>query len=177
MSFALSLTGNRAEAEDACQDMILQMLRHLDRFDENSDLKCWAFTILYRKCLDQLRKRRRFLNFFRSASEVRQSGVEDSPVNRLEEAISENFLSRLSATERTCLFLWAREGYSSEEIAGILGCSPGTVRVHLFQARRKLKEMLGRGNEKRDDEKKGLVAFSSGVSGGWSRWFPSDTGF
>ncbi|MDI6849394.1 MAG: sigma factor-like helix-turn-helix DNA-binding protein [Candidatus Saccharicenans sp.] len=68
--------------------------------------------------------------------------------------------------ERTCLFLWAREGYSSEEIAGIIGCSPGTVRVHLFQARKKLKRLMEGGNEKRVNEKKELVAFSPGCSGG-----------
>ncbi len=43
MSFALGLTGNRAEAEDACQEMVLQMLRHLDRIEENSNLKSWVF--------------------------------------------------------------------------------------------------------------------------------------
>ncbi|MDI6844934.1 MAG: sigma factor [Candidatus Saccharicenans sp.] len=63
MSFARSLARNRAEAEDTCQDMILQMLRHLDRIEEISNLESLAFTILYWKCLDQLRRRRRFLNF------------------------------------------------------------------------------------------------------------------
>lgn len=154
MSFALSLVGNRPEAEDACQDMVVQMLKHWDKVDADRNLKSWAFTILYRKCLDQLKKRRRFLNFFNRAaadySELRPNPSE----NRWTESISEALLSRLRPTERTCLFLWAREGYSSEEIAGIIGCSPGTVRVHLFQARKKLKKMMEGGNEKRADGKK-----------------------
>jgi len=45
--------------------------------------------------------------------------------------------------------LWAKEGFSAREIAGVLGLSPGTVRVHLYQARRKLKQLLERGNEKK----------------------------
>ncbi|MDH7492721.1 MAG: sigma-70 family RNA polymerase sigma factor [Candidatus Saccharicenans sp.] len=149
MSFALSLVGNRAEAEDACQDMVVQMLKHWDRVDLNRNLKSWAFTILYRKCLDQLKKRRRFLNFFHRAAADYTAALEDRLENRLEESISEALLSQLRPAERTCLFLWAREGYSSEEIAGIMGCSPGTVRVHLFQARRKLKKLMERGNEKK----------------------------
>ncbi|MBC7349916.1 MAG: sigma-70 family RNA polymerase sigma factor [Candidatus Aminicenantes bacterium] len=149
MSFALSLVGNRAEAEDACQDMVVQMLKHWDRVDVNKNLKSWAFTILYRKCLDQLKKRRRFHNFFHRAKADYSTALEDQPENRLEESISEAVLSQLRPAERTCLFLWAREGYSSEEIAGIMGCSPGTVRVHLFQARRKLKKLMERGNEKK----------------------------
>lgn len=149
MSFALSLVGNRAEAEDACQDMVVQMLKHWDEIDCNRNLKSWAFTILYRKCLDQLKKRRRFLNFLNQAGADYSAALEDRSDSRLEESISQVLLSQLRPVERTCLFLWAREGYSSEEIAGILGCSPGTVRVHLFQARKKLKKMMERGNEKK----------------------------
>ncbi|MDI6697525.1 MAG: RNA polymerase sigma factor [Candidatus Saccharicenans sp.] len=166
ISFALSLVGNRSEAEDACQDMVVQMLKRWDKVDADRNLKSWTFTILYRKCLDQINKHRRFLHFFNRAavdySELHQNPSED----RWPESISEDLLDRLRLNERTCLFLWAREGYSSEEIAGIIGCSPGTVRVHLFQARKKLKRLMEGGNEKRVNEKKELVAFSPGCSGG-----------
>jgi len=78
MSFALSLVGSRAEAEDACQDMVVQMLKHWDKVDTDRNLKSWAFTILYRKCLDQLKKRRRFLNFFSRAA-ANYSAVGEDP--------------------------------------------------------------------------------------------------
>ncbi|MBC7364616.1 MAG: sigma-70 family RNA polymerase sigma factor [Candidatus Aminicenantes bacterium] len=32
------------------------MLRHWDQFDGNKNLKNWAFTILYRKCMEQLKR-------------------------------------------------------------------------------------------------------------------------
>lgn len=149
MSFAMSLLGSRAEAEDACQDMVVQMLRHWETVDKDKNLKSWAFTILYRKCLDQLKKRRRFLNFFKRAAAGYSAVGQNPSENRLQEAVSEELLSQLRPAERTCLFLWAREGYSSEEIAGIMGCAPGTVRVHLFKARKKLKRLMERGNEKK----------------------------
>ncbi|MDY0231860.1 MAG: sigma factor, partial [Candidatus Saccharicenans sp.] len=47
MSFALSLLGNKAEAEDACQEMVVQMLKHWESFEGDRNLKSWAFTILY----------------------------------------------------------------------------------------------------------------------------------
>jgi len=149
MSFALSLVGSRAEAEDACQDMVVQMLRHWDRVDKNQNLKSWAFTILYWQCLDRLKKRRRFMNFFNRAAADYSAVCPDPAENRLGEAIGEELLNRLRPAERTCLFLWGKEGYSSEEIAGIMGCSPGTVRVHLFQARKKLKRLMEREHEKK----------------------------
>ncbi|MDI6849393.1 MAG: sigma-70 family RNA polymerase sigma factor [Candidatus Saccharicenans sp.] len=68
MSFALSLVGNRSEVEDACQDMVVQMLKRWDKVDADRNLKSWTFTILYRKCLDQINKHRRFLHFFNRAA-------------------------------------------------------------------------------------------------------------
>jgi len=152
MSFALSLVKNRPDAEDACQEMLMQMIRHWDDFDGNKNLKSWAFTILYRKCLDQLKKKKRFLNFFRqAASESEYSAREETEQESLiQTALSESILNRLKPKERACLLLWAKEGYKAEEIAGILGCAPGTVRVHLFQARKKIKELLEKGNERKD---------------------------
>lgn len=149
MSFALSLLKNRADAEDACQEMTLQMLRHWEQFDGNKSLKSWAYTILYRKCLDLLKKRRRFLSFFRKATSQMITEENEQPDNSWPACVSEKVFLQLSARERACLMLWAKEGFSAREIAGVLGLSPGTVRVHLYQARRKLKQLLERGNEQK----------------------------
>ncbi|MGB9764735.1 MAG: RNA polymerase sigma factor [Candidatus Saccharicenans sp.] len=149
MYFALSLVKNRPDAEDACQEMLVQMIRHSENFDGNRDIKNWAFTILYRKCLDQLKKRRRFLNFFERAAEACPARKEDGPENSIQMRLPESVLNRLKPKEKACLLLWAKEGYNTEEIAHIVGYAPGTVRVHLFQARKKLKKLMERGNEKK----------------------------
>lgn len=149
MSFALSLLGNKAEAEDACQEMVVQMLKHWESFEGDRNLKSWAFTILYRKCLDQLKKRKRFLNFFNRAAVNYKTSLDDPAEDQLQKLIGGELIKTLRPSERTCLILWAREGYSAEEIASIVGCAPGTVRVHLYQARKKLKKLMGRENEKK----------------------------
>ena len=85
MSFALSLLNNWADAEDACQETIVQLLKHWDNFDRNKNLKGWALTILYHKCLDQLKKRRRFGQFFKRAAEAYRPTEEepsDEYINR-----------------------------------------------------------------------------------------------
>jgi len=150
MSFAMSMLGNRAEAEDACQDMVAQMLKHWEAVDDDQNLKSWAFTILYRKCLDQLKKRRRFLGFFRTASEFYQEAEREQNKKTLKEYGLDSLLGRLKPREKSCLLLWAQEGYNTEEIARIMNCAPGTVRVHLFQARKKLKKMVEKSDEKKD---------------------------
>ena len=48
----------------------------------------------------------------------------------------------LPANQRAAVHLFYYEGYSSEEIAAILGQRPGTVRSHLSRARESLRNYL-----------------------------------
>ncbi|MDD8021158.1 MAG: RNA polymerase sigma factor [Acidobacteriota bacterium] len=147
MSFALSLLKNWPDAEDACQETIVQLLKHWDDFDCNKNLRNWALTILYHKCLDQLKKRRRFGQFFKRAAAAYRPAEEGPSEEYLNWSWRESIMNQLKPKERACLLLWGKEGYRAEEIAGILGCATGTVRVHLFQARKKLKKLVEKGNE------------------------------
>jgi RNA polymerase sigma-70 factor (ECF subfamily) len=147
MSFALGLLKNWPDAEDACQETVVQLLRHWDGFDRNKNLKSWALTILYHKCLDQLKKRQRFRQFFKKALVVHQLADDELSEKYVNQSWQESIFNHLKPKERACLLLWGKEGYRAEEIAGILGCATGTVRVHLFQARKKLKKLMEKGNE------------------------------
>ena len=55
-------------------------------------------------------------------------------------------VARLPEKLRTVVHLHYAEGYSTEEIAALLGVPPATVRTRLRRARLKLKDLLG-GNE------------------------------
>jgi RNA polymerase sigma-70 factor (ECF subfamily) len=71
-----------------------------------------------------------------------QTSLNPEPLPR----ISSRLLQRLNPKERLSVCLWANEGYTSDEIASVLRCSPSTARVHLFKARRKIKALLEDGN-------------------------------
>ncbi len=141
-AMAVNVLGNRQDAEDVCQEAFVQAYRRLDRFDRSLSLRTWLFTILYRRCLDALRKKRRFQSFFArvsAASRLSVGGGSNVPENR---EISKVLLEALTVKERMALVLWANEGLNSCEIAGILGCSASTARVHLFNGRKKIKVLL-----------------------------------
>jgi RNA polymerase sigma-70 factor, ECF subfamily len=154
MALALNVLGNREDAEDACQDTFVSAYHSLETNPLPSNLKSWILTILYRRCLDILRRRNRS---FRLAQKVRteiprqglKPGNSQTDPHRLPEklALSQSMLQGLTEKERLVLSLWANEDYSFREIAGVLGCSPGTVRVHLFRARRKIKATVEEGHE------------------------------
>jgi len=147
MAMALNILRNREDAEDACQEAFVQVYRNLENFDFNKSFKNWFFTILYHRCLDQLKKRRRFSEFFKKMKNNSPESSGNSPLNQFEgRSLSQNLLKQLSPKERTVLYLWANEGYTSEEISEILGCASSTARVYLLHARRKIKALLEKKN-------------------------------
>lgn len=143
MALAWNYMGNREDAEDACQDAFLKAYFNLNTYDFNKSFKDWFYTILCNRCKDKLRQRRRFQTFVTS----KRGEVLDQMSNSLGKSdsslkIPESIMETLRPKERISLYLWAHDGYTSEEIAGLLRCSPSTVRVHLYKARKKLKSIL-----------------------------------
>jgi RNA polymerase sigma-70 factor, ECF subfamily len=147
MALAMNILGNRDDAEDACQELFIQVYRNLRSYDKERSFKNWVYTILYRRCLDHLKRRRR------SAELVKKMGREavlvtpgnpgsPDPPRHLPSELLEN----LKAKERTALCLWANEGYTAREIGEVLRCSASTARVYLFQARKKIKRVLEQGD-------------------------------
>ena len=143
MAMAVNILGNRADAGDASQDTFIQVYRHLDHFDSRRSFKTWFTAILYRRCFDQLRRRRRSLALLRKVESdpvvLPTAAPASSPANQ---SLPSGLLDRLNAKERTALCLWANDGYTAGEISEVLRCTPGTARVYLFQARKKIKKLL-----------------------------------
>jgi RNA polymerase sigma-70 factor (ECF subfamily) len=145
LALALNILGNRQDAEDVCQEAFVQAYKNLARFDGRAHFRTWLLTIVYRRSLDQLKRKKRF----RIAAE--RAGREISPASRAGGdppagvggfLLPDECLRRLSPKERTVLCLWTDEDLSAVEIAAVLGCAASTARVTLFNARRKLKSSL-----------------------------------
>ncbi len=143
MAIAMNILGNREDAEDVCQETFLQVFQCLGQFDQKRSFKNWLLTILYRRCLDQTKKAKRFRRFFERFK--REAAVSPSaPILpfSVRQSYPSNALASLSPKEKLAVTLWANEGYSAEEISSILGCRPSTARVYLFNARKKIKALL-----------------------------------
>jgi RNA polymerase sigma-70 factor (ECF subfamily) len=153
MALALNILGNREDAEDACQEMFVSAFHELDSLPFPAGVKKWLFTILYRKCLDSLRRRRRSVRLAgRIITEdpdrlFHCDDAEGNPDRSRPRFLSKDLLAVLSDKEKAALSLWANEDYSPDEIAQVMGCSASTIRVHLFRARRKIKDKLEKGHD------------------------------
>ena len=68
--FAYSLTANREDANDLLQETYLKALTYKDKFEDNTNLKAWTFTIM----------KNTFINNYRKA--VKQNTTFDSSENQ-----------------------------------------------------------------------------------------------
>jgi RNA polymerase sigma-70 factor, ECF subfamily len=142
MAVALTVLGNRQDAEDLCQETFIQAFRHLARFDPERSLKTWLYTILYRRSLNMVKTRKRFSALLiRMKAEPQDRMPARNPGPPEPVRLPSGFYKTLSPKERTILSLWVNEGYRAVEIAAILGCSPSTARFHLFNVRKKIRSL------------------------------------
>jgi len=143
MAMAINISGNFQDAEDVCQEAFIRAYNNLNKFDHTKNFKDWFYTIVYNQSIDVLRKRRRLAKFFQmKKGDLLQSRRNNEPTPEEIRPLSEKLLKKLSPKERTTVFLWASESYSSEEIASVIKCSASTARVHLYKARKKIKRLI-----------------------------------
>lgn len=147
LAIAMNILGNREDAEDACQDAFIQVYWNLGKFDFQKSFPNWLYSILYKRCLDRIRKRKRFFQFYQKIKTEPSQSFSIPPADpKLGLLKKKEFLQTLNPKERLSLVLWANDGYTSAEIAAVLKCSPSTARVHLFKARKKAKTFLEKKN-------------------------------
>ncbi|GIO11768.1 RNA polymerase sigma factor SigK [Cohnella xylanilytica] len=85
LPMARHLLGDRMEAEDACHDVLLEVIRHPERYDpERGTVEAWLAVQLRSRCLDRLRKRSKIV-LKEEAEPIAGFGRE--PLSRPEETV------------------------------------------------------------------------------------------
>jgi RNA polymerase sigma-70 factor (ECF subfamily) len=140
---ARAVLGNLEDADDAAQDGFLSALRHLGRYDPNRPFGPWLLRIVANAATDRLRRRR-----VRSAEAIpptlaaRDAGPDREADKSALYAALRQGLATLPERQRVAVVLFDVEGYTHAEIAEVLGIPVGTVRSHVFHARRALRSAL-----------------------------------
>ena len=142
--FAHSLTMNRDDAKDLVQDTFLKAFTYMGQFEDNTNLKAWAFTIM----------RNTFINNYRR--KVKQNTTFDGSENQFllnsrpdnmtpESSFSHSEISRkidLLEPEFRIPFQMHTSGYKYKEIADRLNLKIGTVKSRIYFSRQKLMAAL-----------------------------------
>ena len=143
-SIALYASNDATLASDITQQVFLRLFTRMDQFRQESEFATWLYRIVVNACIDEQRKRRRFVPVSH-AVEVKEMTTDDSQEKDLARGeISDAVriaISELKPKLRMPILLKYAEGLSYEEIADALGCTKGTVasrlnRGHKILARR-----------------------------------------
>jgi RNA polymerase sigma-70 factor (ECF subfamily) len=137
--FALSLTGNRADADDLVQDTVERALRHLRQWQPGTRLDSWMFRITQNLFIDERRSAKRKRN---ALAEVAQSastadGARDAEA-RLNWKATCAALLTLPEEQRSAVALVLIDGMSYRDAADILGVPIGTLTSRLARGREAL---------------------------------------
>lgn len=142
IALAWNILGDPDDARDIAQESFLQAYTHLERFDINRSFKTWLFSIAVKRSIDRTRKKKSFLKYFNLQTKEMNPGVEERGKSIEDSELFYPLLKKLNQKERTAISLKVNEGYSAREIGEVIKCSENTARVHLFNARKKLKELI-----------------------------------
>ena len=149
--FAMTLTRNPAEAQDLVQETYLRAVRAFGQLMPDSNLKSWLFAIMRNVWLNQLRHSRSGPRFVEldpdeEAGHEWFSSVAGDPhvafISKLKREDVRAAIDALPHRYREVVVLRDLEGFSYQQIAGILGCPAGTVMSRLGRARERLRLLL-----------------------------------
>ena len=139
---AARVMGDRAEAEDALQEALLDAWRRIDRFRGDSAFSTWMYRVVTNRCIAMLRKRRPVpvdaVDVHIPAPDSPERAAEaDASMAALGDA-----LRGLTDDLRICWVLRELEGLGYTEIAEITGASEDAVRGRIHRARTRLAEVM-----------------------------------
>lgn len=133
---AYSWTKNSDDANDVTQDVLLQLYRETKEFESEAHRKKWLIRVTINQCKMFFRSPwRRFENINDYAETL---GFEEKSHLDLFHAVM-----KLDKKYRVPLMLFYFEGYSTSDIASMMGMPEKTVSTRLSRARIKLRGYLG----------------------------------
>ncbi|MBD3161788.1 MAG: sigma-70 family RNA polymerase sigma factor [Candidatus Latescibacteria bacterium] len=141
---AFAILGRQADAEDACQDAWVRALEKLETCRKPERFVFWFLQIVRNRARNMLDARR-----VRSAEPLESESAADladprgSHRGERLRARLEKALAEIPQIQREIVLLHDLEGWSHREIAQAAEISEVMSRQHLFQARRRLRELLG----------------------------------
>ncbi|HTO88753.1 MAG TPA: RNA polymerase sigma factor [Thermoanaerobaculia bacterium] len=141
--FLLRLSGGReAEAEELLQETWIRASSSLPAFRWQSALATWLCGIALNAWREAARARSPVCASIESAAEEIPAGPPETRADGTGRVDLERAIRRLPEGFREVLLLHDLEGYTHEEIAGLLGISPGTSKSQLSRARGWLRRWL-----------------------------------
>ena len=152
-AIAYRVTTNREDALDVAQEAFLKVYRKIGLWQPTTGFMPWLYRLTMNQAIDQTRRQKRqrherLEEALASTDDGRkvEPSVEGTDAAARSGEINmrvQAALSVLSPAQRTVFTLRHYDGLALADIADSMGCTAGSVKVHLFRALRKLRDVLG----------------------------------
>lgn len=141
--YSLRLTGNDDDAEDLVQEVMLRLWNMRTRILAESRIRALAYTIAKNLYYDKCRHDRICM---RTGNEkLQEIGIEDLKAERNDEMLLiGRIVENLPPLQRQIFKMKEIEGYESEEIMQITGCTADNLRKNLSRARLRIRDTYTR---------------------------------
>ncbi len=146
------MTGQKAEAEDLFQELLIKAFGKLDELVNIDEPGSWLSRVMYNLFIDERRRFARRRMHTIEDGEMPGDGIEglagnEDPVReqqRLQRMRKlDAALTQLSDEHRAVVLLHDTEGYKLTEIQDLMGVPVGTIKSRLHRARSRLRDILG----------------------------------
>lgn len=141
-TLALRLTGQREEAQDVLQDTMFKLFDRIGEFRGDCPFWGWLRQIAVNEALMRLRKRNR--QPFADDSDEIELEAHDVllPPAAADAALLAQALGKLPDATRSVIWLYHAEGYTHDEIAGLMGKTASFSKSQLARGTRRLRDLL-----------------------------------
>ena len=136
---------NDADAEDLVSDVFVRALRAIPRYEPRVAFLAWLYRIARNAVIDRARRSRTQISFEDALAHPNVDQIVEPDANILalsdKEAVR-GALAKLTPLQQEVIVLRFVEGYSTQEIATLVGKREGTVRGIQFRALEALRALI-----------------------------------
>ena len=152
MAYGSKILGSKEKAEDALQECFLAIIERKANYADLSDdeFRKVAVTIMKYKCIDRLRREKKWANGAVNLYDDALDGFDDLSATYLKkerEKMAREALNKVDPLGQQILYLKYFEEKSYKEIAGELAINTNLVQVKLYRIKQKLRKLLGEEGE------------------------------
>jgi len=134
-----------AEAEDLTSEVFMKALRAIPRYEPRQAFLAWLYRIARNAVIDQVRRGGRQVSFEDALKHPEVHNAVDPDLEVLagsDSATLRSALGQLTPLQQEVIVLRFLEGYSTDEIAKLIGKREGTVRGIQFRALGALRQLI-----------------------------------
>jgi RNA polymerase sigma-70 factor (ECF subfamily) len=138
--YFVRLTSDRAWSEDLVQEVFFRILKYRHTYEPDTTFRAWMYQVGRNVWIDQATRRKGEVALPENAGEI---GSAELPVdrqvqNRQATALLRRALAALPPEKREVLVMSRFQELKYDEIAAVLKCEVGTVKVRVYRALREL---------------------------------------